>query len=202
MEIIVATHNQGKMKEIREILSSETIVLKSLSDILYNDDIVENGESFFQNAVIKAKTLSGIAPSSYILSDDSGLEVDALDGAPGIYSARYAGENAAQSGLINKLINELNGIPEEKRSARFVCVMVVLSPEGKIYSARGECEGKIAFSPRGINGFGYDPVFIPSETGFGPTMAELSPEIKNRISHRAHALTKIRNIIMELAVKL
>ncbi len=198
MKLLVATHNRGKLKEIQAILKDNGIDIQSLSDIGFEDDIPEVGDSFFENASIKAKTLHKLYPDRYVLADDSGLETDALDGAPGIYSARYAGENSTQVQLINKLLQEMNGVPFENRSARFVCVMALISPDGTVYSSRGECEGAIAFAPRGILGFGYDPVFLPAELGFTKTLAEVPEEVKNRISHRARALSNIRAIVGEI----
>lgn len=199
MKLLVATHNRGKVKEISAILDGSGIEVSSLSDIGYEDDIPETGLSFFENASIKSKTLHKLYPDSYVLADDSGLEVDALDGAPGIYSARYAGENSTQIQLINKLLQQMNGIPFDKRSARFVCVMALIAPDGTVYSSRGECEGAIAFAPRGILGFGYDPVFLPSELGSAVTLAEVPEDVKNRISHRGRALSNIRAILEEIA---
>lgn len=199
MDVIVATHNQGKMREIREIFRDTDLQLFSLSDMNYRKEIPETGMSFFENAKIKADTIRTEFVGYYVLADDSGLEVDALDRAPGIYSARYAGENATQEQLINKLLTEMRSVPPDQRTARFVCVMVLLSPEGTVYSARGECEGMIAPGPRGGNGFGYDPVFLAKDFGFQHTMAELSAETKNRISHRSRALESVRTVISGLA---
>lgn len=199
MKLLAATHNKGKLKEIRAILDGSPVEVVSLDDVGYADDIPETGQSFFENASIKARTLKELFPDYYVLADDSGLEVDALNGAPGVRSARYAGDNSTQLQLINKLLGEMTGIPSPARSARFVCVMVLISPEGIIHSSRGECPGAISFSPAGSNGFGYDPVFLPSEFGYAHTLAEVPDELKNRISHRARALSNIRAILTEIA---
>lgn len=198
MELIVATHNQGKIREIREIFRYEEIKLLSLSDLNYHQEIEETGQSFFENAKIKAETLHNIYTDKYILADDSGLEVDALDGAPGIYSARYAGENATQEQLINKLLKEMRTVPPDRRTARFICIMVLISPDNTIYSARGVCEGKIAAGPRGIHGFGYDPIFLTKDFDYQFTMSELFPDMKNRISHRSRALADIRKVLQKI----
>ncbi len=196
MQIIVASSNKSKLNEIRHYLMEFEIL--SLKDISYDDEIIEDGSSFYENALIKARAIHKLYPQSYILADDSGLEVDALSGRPGIYSARYAGENSTQEMLINKLLGELKDIPFPQRSARFVSMMLILTPQGNIHSALGECHGKIAFAPRGIDGFGYDPVFLPEVFQYSRTFAEVDLDIKNKISHRARALEQVKEIFKQL----
>ncbi|WP_158736693.1 XTP/dITP diphosphatase [Alteribacillus sp. YIM 98480] len=185
--MIVASKNQGKVKEFRNILGPE-IKIKSLLDIPFQD-IAETGTTFEENAALKAEAVYKELDTAAI-ADDSGLEIDALQGRPGIYSARYAGPDKDDDKNIEKVLEELTGIPEEKRSARFVCVIAVAMPE-KTHIFRGTCEGRIAFSKTGQAGFGYDPIFyVPEKRA---TMAELSLEEKNKISHRFHALQQLQN---------
>ena len=185
MRIIAATNNQGKLQEIRAIFGEKAEVV-SLRDMGLDIDVTEDGETFLENAQKKAREIQKVTGGT-VLADDSGLEVDALFGAPGVYSARYAGEGATDADLIAKILSELKD--KADRRARFVCTMVLRFDDGTEYIARGECEGEIAAAPRGENGFGYDPVFfIPN---MGKTMAELSSEEKNAISHRRRALDGI-----------
>jgi XTP/dITP diphosphohydrolase len=189
MKLVLATSNPGKLEEIRTLLKSPGCEVFSQSE--YNvDDAVENGKSFTENALIKARHAS-VQTGLPAIADDSGLEVDYLEGRPGIYSARYAGEGAADAENIEKLLNELEGVPFESRTARFHCVIVLVKtiddPDPLI--CHGLWEGVIAESPSGDNGFGYDPVFFVPELGC--TSAELSPAIKNRHSHRGQALQKL-----------
>lgn len=179
MEFIIATHNADKIQEFRRIL--EPLSIKAVSADL--PEVEETGATFAENAYLKAISAFHAAGKPAV-ADDSGLEVDALGGAPGIYSARYAGENATNEQRIAKLLNELGDVPEEKRTARFVCAICCILPNGDLLTARGECPGKIAFAPRGTDGFGYDPVFLTGEK----TFAELSAEEKDDISHRGKAL--------------
>lgn len=186
-KVIVATGNEGKMKEIRQILGEENIVFSSLKDENLQDvEIVEDGTTFEENAIIKARKISDIT-GQMVLADDSGLEVDHLDGAPGIYSARYMGEDTSYDIKNNHIIKLLDGVPEEKRTARFVCAMACAFPDGRTITTRGVIEGRIGYEQRGTNGFGYDPIFYVPE--FGCTTAELTPEEKNKVSHRGRALT-------------
>ncbi len=186
-KIIVATGNEGKMKEIRQILGEENITFSSLKDEeLLDVEIIEDGNSFEENAVIKAKKISEIT-GQMVLADDSGLEVDYLDKAPGIYSARYLGEDTSYTVKNHHIIQELQGVPDEKRTARFVCAMACVFPDGQKITTKGVIEGRIGYEERGENGFGYDPIFYVPE--FGCTTAELSPEEKNKVSHRGRALT-------------
>lgn len=187
LEIVLATSNPHKVEEINAITKNLDIHF-----ILPPKDFnpVENGQTFEENALIKAKEANKLTDMP-ALADDSGLCVEALDWGPGIYSCRYADTPKAR---IDKLLNELKNVPLEKRNAKFVCAMVLLDKNGEIlFSDRGECFGKIGFSTKGTNGFGYDPVFIVNNDNL--TMAELSEEEKNKISHRALALNKVINYI-------
>lgn len=186
-KIIVATGNEGKMGEIREILRDENIRFVSLKDEGLQDvEIVEDGQSFEENAIIKARAISDLT-GQMVLADDSGLEVDYLDKAPGIYSARYMGEDTSYRIKNNHIIEQLQGVEGEDRSARFVCVIACAFPDGRNITARGVIEGRIAYEEKGENGFGYDPIFYVPE--FGCTTAELPAEEKNKVSHRGKALT-------------
>lgn len=185
-KIIVATGNEGKMDEIRQILGKENIVFSSLKDEnLQNIEIVEDGTTFEENAIIKARKICALT-GRMVLADDSGLEVDYLDKAPGIYSARYMGEDTPYSVKNQHIIDLLKGVEEEKRSARFVCAIACAFPDGHTIITQGIVEGRIGYEERGTNGFGYDPIFYVPE--FGCTTSELLPEEKNKISHRGKAL--------------
>lgn len=193
--LLVATHNKGKLREYRDLLRDVPARLVYLDEVGIHEEVPETGATFEENAVQKARAyarLSGLLT----LADDSGLEVDALGGAPGVHSARYAGLNASDEDRIRKLLAELEGVPPEKRTARFRCVIAVATPEGEVVTAEGTVEGFIADAPRGHHGFGYDPVFYLPERGC--TMAELPPEEKNRISHRARAAQAIKPRLLEL----
>lgn len=185
-KIIVATGNEGKMNEIRQILGKENIVFSSLKDEDLQDvQIIEDGKTFEENAVIKARKISDIT-GQMVLADDSGLEVDYLDKAPGVYSARYLGEDTPYSVKNNHIIKLLEGVEDEKRTARFVCVIACAFPDGRTITTRGIIEGRVGYEEKGENGFGYDPIFYVPD--FGCTTAELSPEEKNKVSHRGKAL--------------
>jgi len=195
--IIIATGNSGKLKEFREMFTAAgfAIPIAGLSDH-FNPlpDIEESGATFYENAKIKADWVYRRVADIWSLADDSGLEVDELNGAPGVFSARYSGEPANHARNNVKLLNELRGVPERKRTARFKCVLVLRMGIDKYLSAEGVCEGRIADKPAGDNGFGYDPLFIPN--GFDRTMAQLTSEEKNAISHRGTAL---RNLLAALS---
>ncbi|KKE80500.1 XTP/dITP diphosphatase [Oceanobacillus caeni] len=192
-QIIIATKNRGKAKEFKEFFSQKNIEALSLLDIEKQlPDVDETGDTFEENASLKAEEISHILNKA-VLSDDSGLVIDALDGRPGVYSARYAGEDKDDEENVKKVLKELENIPEHDRNARFVCVLAIARPEGQTKLVRGECEGKIALFPSGDNGFGYDPIFIPD--GYQQTMAELEPEEKNQISHRKLAMDKLDDLI-------
>ena len=189
-KVIFATGNQGKMKEIREILGDLDIELLSLKDAGIHADIVEDGKTFEENAQIKAKTICA-QTGEIVLADDSGLEIDYLNKEPGIYSARYMGENTDYHIKNANLIQRLEGVPDEKRTARFVCAIAAAFPDGRVETVRGTMEGRIGYEEKGANGFGYDPIFFLPE--YGCTSAELSMEEKNKISHRGKALRAIKD---------
>lgn len=192
-KLIFATGNEGKMREIREILSDLGVEILSLKEAGIHADIVEDGKSFEENAVIKAKTICELT-HEVVLADDSGLEIDYLNGEPGIYSARYMGEDTSYRIKNQNLIDRLEGVPDEKRTARFVCVIAAAYPDGTVKTARGTMEGIIGYEERGENGFGYDPIFFLPE--YGCSSAELSMEEKNKISHRGKALRAIKEVLL------
>ena len=193
MRIVAATQNAHKLVEIRTITDAFGFELISQAEVgLADVDIEENGTSFEENSFIKADTICRMTGEASI-ADDSGIVVDALGGAPGIYSARYAGEHGNDALNREKLLKELEGVPFEKRSARFVAVITLVYPDGRKLVARGEVEGHIAFEERGENGFGYDSLFIP--LGYDITFGEFDPEAKNRISHRANALIELKRLL-------
>jgi XTP/dITP diphosphohydrolase len=187
--IVLASRNQGKIKEIQEMLADLGIDLLSLNDYPGIPEIVEDGKSFLENAVKKARAVAE-ATGEVALADDSGLEVDVLGGAPGIYSARYAGKDADDRQNFRKLLSDLKGIAFENRGAAFRCTLVLYPADGRYETFEGRWEGMIAEKPLGQGGFGYDPVFFLPDLGV--TVAELSPEVKNRISHRAQAIAKLK----------
>ncbi|MGM8213297.1 XTP/dITP diphosphatase [Virgibacillus sp. W0430] len=191
--VLVATKNKGKAIEFQQLFQKYGRKSKSLLDIDGNiPDIEETGETFEENAKIKAETISNLLQTT-VLADDSGLIIDALNGSPGVFSARYAGENSTDQANIDKVMNEMIHIPENERSARFICVIAVAVPGKDTFFRTGVCEGRIAFKQSGANGFGYDPIFIPQD--FERTMAELTSEEKNKISHRTNALNKLEKWI-------
>lgn len=192
-KLIFATGNEGKMGEIREVLSDLGVEILSLKEAGIHADIVEDGKSFEENAVIKAKTICELT-HEVVLADDSGLEIDYLNGEPGIYSARYMGEDTSYRIKNQNLIDRLEGVPDEKRTARFVCVIAAAYPDGTVKTARGTMEGIIGYEERGENGFGYDPIFFLPE--YGCSSAELSMEEKNKISHRGKALRAIKEVLL------
>lgn len=191
-KLLLATNNPGKVSEYRSLLKSLPIRLVTLDDEGITTVVDEVGESLEENACLKATALA--AESGLIaLADDSGLEVDVLDGEPGRLSARYAGEGASDRDKVNYLLSRLKGVPREERSARFRCVIALATPDGEVKTCSGECRGFIALEPKGEHGFGYDPVFfVPA---LGKTMAELPPEIKNQVSHRARAARKVPRLL-------
>jgi len=192
MEVIIATRNKGKIREIREALKGLGLRIYGLNDFSDAPEIEEDGKSFTENALKKARFYSKHF-GKLAIADDSGLEVDSLKGQPGVHSARYAGERASGQENNQKLLREMQDVPISKRGARFKCIIAVVSPDGREAFAEGACKGRIGFKEKGKKGFGYDPLFIlPND---GKTMAELSLEAKNKISHRGKALRKIKKII-------
>ena len=196
-KIIFATSNQGKMKEIREILKDLDVEVLSMKDAGIVADIVEDGSTFEENALIKARTIRDMTGCT-VLADDSGLEVDALNKEPGIYSARYMGEDTSYDVKNANIIERLSGLEGEERSARFVCVIAAAFPDGTDETRRGTIEGQIGFEPAGTNGFGYDPIFYVPE--FGCTTAQLESDQKNAISHRGKALRAMKEVIRQRVV--
>ena len=195
-ELLIATRNQGKLTEIHELINHLPLALKSLLDFPNTTEVEETGATFEENAAIKA-TDYALQTGLWTLSDDSGLEVEALGGAPGIYSARYAGPAASDMERVELLLKELARTGDPFRRARFVCAVSIADPTGRIVNlSEGVCDGLIAFHPRGEGGFGYDPVFIPD--GYEQTFGELSSEIKGLISHRARALAAMRDFLLKL----
>lgn len=197
-QIIIATKNQGKAKEFKQFFAPYNINAISLLEMSNEiSDVEETGTTFIENAIIKAEAMRDLLQQP-ILADDSGLEIDALDGRPGVYSARYAGEEKNDQANIDKVLQELEGIPLQKRTARFVCVLAIARPgEDTIYRT-GYCEGLIGLTQKGENGFGYDPIFIPS--GYSSTMAQLSSVDKNKISHRSNALKQLEKWLKNLVI--
>lgn len=187
-KILFASRNRGKIEEIRALLAGCGVTLQSLDDYQNMPEIIEDGNSFLENALKKARPIAELT-GEMVLADDSGLEVAALDGAPGIHSARYAGVNGDDEKNILKLLGDLQGVPREERDAAFRCILVLCRPDGRYHAFDGRWEGRIAEIPAGKGGFGYDPVFYLPEQGV--TAAELPDGIKNRISHRAKAAGKL-----------
>ena len=187
--IVFATGNAGKIKEIRMIMEDTGLEVVSMKDAGIKADIEENGKTYEENALIKARAVTAFT-KDIVMADDSGLEIDYLDGAPGIYSARFMGENTCYTIKNTALVEKLAGVPEEKRTARFVCAIACAFPDGHTITTRGVMEGIIAQEIRGENGFGYDPIFYLPE--FGCTSAEITPEQKNEVSHRGKALRAMR----------
>jgi len=191
-KFIVATKNSGKLNEIKEILKDTEYDVVSMIDIGYNDEIEENGATFEENSMIKANALYQFCGQT-VLADDSGLEVDALGGAPGIYTARFAGEGATDLQKIEKLLDLLKDVPFENRKARFVCSIALILDNGEKFVVKETCEGYINERLEGSNGFGYDPIFYVAQ--YKKTMAQLDVEIKNSISHRGKALKKMLQFV-------
>jgi XTP/dITP diphosphohydrolase len=196
-KLLLATSNPGKIREYRLLLDGLGYLITTPPEEGIAEVIAESGSTYEQNARLKAVVY---ARSSRLttLADDSGLEVDALNGEPGIQSARFAGEAATDTEKVSLLLAKLQGVPWERRTACFKCVIAIVGPRGREEICRGECHGMIAFEPKGKNGFGYDPIFVLPETG--KTMAELPAEIKNQISHRARASQKARQVLQQLRI--
>ena len=195
--LLLATNNKAKVREYRNLLQGLPFRLVTLAERGITCEVEEVGKSLEENARLKAVVLSGES-GLVALADDSGLEVDALGGEPGRLSARYAGEGASDSDRVSYLLSKLKGVPWEKRSACFRCVIAVATPEGKLGICYGECPGLIGLEPKGEGGFGYDPVFYLPE--LDRTMAQLSPEEKDRISHRGQAASKVPRVLMEMGL--
>ena len=193
-EIIFATKNKGKIKEIQAILGKDFLV-KSMEEIGINIDIIEDGKTFEENAIKKATEISNIT-NKIVLADDSGLEIDYLNGEPGVYSARYMGEETPYSIKNKKILEILNGVEEEKRSARFVSVIALAMPQKQPITTRGTVEGIIGYEIKGENGFGYDPIFYIHE--LKSTEAESKKKKKNKISHRGKALYEMKKILEKM----
>ena len=191
MKFVLATKNKGKVSELRKILKDCEIV--TMTEAGFDEEIIEDGNTFEENALIKARAVCR-ALSAPAIADDSGIEVYALDMAPGIYSARYAGENATDGERVIKLLSELEG--KEDRRARFVCAAALCLPDGAEYVCKGIIDGTVERKPKGEGGFGYDPVFKP--VGYDKTVSEMSNEEKNKISHRAIAFNKLKETIDKL----
>lgn len=200
LTLVMATRNPGKVRELRALLQDLGVELLSLADFPELPEVAETGATFAENAALKAQEVARLTRRP-ALADDSGLEVEALGGRPGVFSARYAQDRTAQAVPTDddnwrKLLDEMQGVPRERRQARFVCEIALALPDGRLWRAYGECPGIIALEPRGEHGFGYDPVFWVPE--YERTMAELGPQVKNRISHRARALAMLRNMLVSI----
>lgn len=196
--IVFATGNKDKMKEIRMIMEDLNLPILSMKEAGVKKEIIEDGTTFQENALIKAKAIAELLPDDIVMADDSGLEIDYLNKEPGIYSARYMGEHTSYDIKNNHILERLKGVPKEQRTARFVCAVAAVFPGGKSIVVNGTMEGRIADHIAGENGFGYDPIFWLDD--YGCTSAEISPEEKNSLSHRGKALRAVRQQIMEQIV--
>lgn len=194
-QLTVATSNKGKIAEIRKLLEDSPYIIVSMEQAGIVEEIEETGSTFEENSLLKANAVRKITGGA-VLADDSGLEVDYLKGAPGIYSSRFAGPDATDEEKVEKLLDLMKSVPFEKRTARFVCAATVITGLGSIFTVREVCGGYIADSPRGENGFGYDPVFYLPE--FGQTMAEIGSDLKNEISHRGKALKQVKKLLLHI----
>lgn len=194
MKLLVATHNRGKLREFQEIFHDLPFELLTLDDVGIREDVAETGATLEENARLKANAYVR-ASGLLTLADDSGLEVDALNGEPGVYSKRYAGEGKSDAERNAHLLEKLRNVPQAKRTARFRCVIAIADAHGNVQTTEGTCNGKIAFESRGTNGFGYDPIFIVD--GSTRHLAEFSSAEKNKISHRGRAAIKAREILRE-----
>nr|WP_246624998.1 XTP/dITP diphosphatase [Fictibacillus nanhaiensis] len=194
MKILIATQNKGKVNEFQSMFKEFGIEVLSLLDIEDCPEVEETGTTFEQNAILKAETIS-TRMNIPVIADDSGLEIDALEGRPGVYSARYAGSQKSDEQNMDKVLDELKQVAQPNRTARFVCALAFARPECETFVIRGECEGEILLERRGSEGFGYDPIFFLPH--LNRSMAELSKEEKNKISHRALALRKLKDYISE-----
>ncbi|TMU85740.1 XTP/dITP diphosphatase [Bacillus sp. BHET2] len=192
--VIIATKNSGKAKEFQQMFAPYGYEVQTLLDLLHIEDVEETGETFEENAILKAETVAKEL-GELVIADDSGLAIDALEGRPGVYSARYAGLEKSDEANMEKVLSELQSVEESERTARFHCVLAIAGPDMETKTVTGTCEGMILKEKRGSNGFGYDPIFfVPT---LQKSMAELTPDEKSQISHRGHALKKLRNIISD-----
>lgn len=196
-QVVIATNNENKIREIRQILDIENFEFLSLNDADISSDPEENADSFEGNARIKAKAVFDRTEGYSVLADDSGLEVDALGGAPGVYSSRFAGEEGNDEANNALLLEKLDGVPYEERTARFICTLVFIDESGREYVAKGSVEGKIGYEEHGGNGFGYDPLFLPDAYSGDKTFAQASSEEKNSLSHRGNALLSLKKMLVE-----
>ena len=196
-KIIFATGNAGKLREIREIMAGSNAEVLSMKEAGIQVDVVEDGTSFEENAVIKAKAIAEHT-EAIVLADDSGLEVDYLDKAPGVYSARFMGEDTSYDIKNQAIIDKLDGVPKEQRTARFVCAIAAVLPDGEVLITRQTMEGYIGYHAEGENGFGYDPIFMLDE--YGCSSAAISREEKNAISHRGKALRAMKALLLEKGI--
>ena len=194
-KLLLATGNRAKLYELRSLLQELPYKLVTPSEVGISTEVEETGSSLEENARLKA-SLSAARSGLMALADDSGLEVDALGGKPGVLSARYAGKNASDTDLLNYLLSQLEEVPWEERQARFRCVIAIAMPDGQVKLISGECQGIITLEPKGERGFGYDPIFYLPQ--LGKTMAELPLAVKNRVSHRGKAAAKARRLLLNL----
>ncbi|MEI2664617.1 XTP/dITP diphosphatase [Rossellomorea sp. LJF3] len=193
--VIIATKNRGKAKEFQHMFAPYGYEVQTLLDLPHIEDVEETGVTFEENAILKAETVASEL-GELVIADDSGLAIDALEGRPGVYSARYAGEEKSDEANMEKVLEELESVEESDRTARFYCVLAIAGPDMETKTVTGTCEGMILREKRGTNGFGYDPIFfVPS---LGKAMAELTQDEKSQISHRGNALEKLRNMISDL----
>ena len=199
MKIVFATGNAGKVREVKAILADLNMEVLSMKEAGVLAEAEENGTTFAENAMIKAKDIAGKVSDAIVMADDSGLVVDALNGEPGIYSARYLGEDTPYSVKNANIIDRLEGKPVEERTARFMCAIAAVLPDGRVFTTEGAIEGYIGYEERGNGGFGYDPIFMVPE--YGCSTAELSAEVKNAISHRGKALEAMKMKLQEVLEK-
>lgn len=195
VDIVLATRNKKKVEEMKTLLADAPVCVHSIDEFPDVPEVEETGSTFVENAELKAKAVAE-ATGMIAVADDSGLEVDALGGEPGVYSSRYAGPDATDRDKYMLVLERLANTPDELRTARFRAAVSIATPDGKVVTVEGKCEGVIAHDPRGEHGFGYDPIFCVPE--FGRNMAELAPEEKNSISHRGRALQKAKRVLVDI----
>jgi XTP/dITP diphosphohydrolase len=194
-KLVLATRNRNKRRELEELLMDLDVQVLTLDEVGINVVVEEDGHTFAENAIKKASTIARLS-GCLTLADDSGLVVDALGGAPGIYSARFAGENATDSDNNQKLMEQLKHVETQSRTAHFLCIIAICTPEGETYTVEGKCEGHIGWELRGEQGFGYDPLFVPD--GYEKSFAELGEKVKNKISHRGKALEQAKSVLKNI----